>query len=527
MSTEQPNARDDHDASKLRFGRIGGGKLTDGRGAAISACRKCHWAFRQGQAATLRVSQKGSLQMRHDARPRSRQPEQRCGTRDTATAQFVRVPYVATERRQLNVRCAPRALRRRASRRRRRPARRAPRRRRRARSRRGRSRRAAGGRRGPAGRLRPAGAGSPGVPRCCAIERSPLWPASPPPSRACSRPGSRSLSSWTTRIASGSSLKNAAAALTERPDSFMYVSGCKQRDAMPVDPHLGELARRTFRARSRRAGARAHRRPSSRRCGGSARTRDPGCRDRRRAGRATRRVRPVSRAGASGLTPRSRSRRRRLVGGLAVGRLGAGSASSAPSPPSAPSAASSRAPPRASELDARDHGLVGIVEQRDAVRHFSSESRSVSPISSSETSSLEMLRNLERQRLDVTSFVTWLRTPPSLHADRLADERDGDSRLDRLVEPDFLQVDVRDRPANLVALEVLEDRRMLASRRRSRRRARRATRRRRSAQREGRARRPRSRPASSARRGRPGSGPACAGAETRPSRAWSARKRRA
>ena len=34
----------------------------------------------------------------------------------------------------------------------------------------------------------------------------PLWPASPPPSRAWSRPGSRSLSSWTTRTASGSSL---------------------------------------------------------------------------------------------------------------------------------------------------------------------------------------------------------------------------------------------------------------------------------------------------------------------------------
>ena len=42
--------------------------------------------------------------------------------------------------------------------------------------------------------------------RLCAIDLSPLCPARPPPILACSRPGSRSLSSWTTRIASGSSL---------------------------------------------------------------------------------------------------------------------------------------------------------------------------------------------------------------------------------------------------------------------------------------------------------------------------------
>ena len=63
------------------------------------------------------------------------------------------------------------------------------------------------------------------VPRSRAMERRPLWPASPPPRRACRRPSSRSTSSWTTSTDSGGTLKNRAAAAIDRPDSFMYVSG--------------------------------------------------------------------------------------------------------------------------------------------------------------------------------------------------------------------------------------------------------------------------------------------------------------
>ena len=74
----------------------------------------------------------------------------------------------------------------------------------------------------------------------------------------------------------------------------------------------------------------------------------------------------------------------------------------------------------------------------------------------------------------LTSFVTCVEDAALLDADRLADERDRDRGLDRLVEPHLLEVDVRDRAAHLVALVVLEDRRVRASRRRSRRRARRA-----------------------------------------------------
>ena len=72
-----------------------------------------------------------------------------------------------------------------------------------------------------------------GVRKWDAIERSPLCPAKPPPIRACRRPGSRSTSSCTTRIASGSSLKNFRAAATERPESFMYVSGFSSATLCP------------------------------------------------------------------------------------------------------------------------------------------------------------------------------------------------------------------------------------------------------------------------------------------------------
>ena len=62
-------------------------------------------------------------------------------------------------------------------------------------------------------------------PSACLIERRPLWPARPPPSRTWILPGSRSTSSWTTAICSVGSLKKRAAAASELPERFMYVSG--------------------------------------------------------------------------------------------------------------------------------------------------------------------------------------------------------------------------------------------------------------------------------------------------------------
>ena len=51
--------------------------------------------------------------------------------------------------------------------------------------------------------------------------RSPLCPAAPPPRFTRTLPGARSSSSWNAVIASEASLKNAAAACTLAPESFM------------------------------------------------------------------------------------------------------------------------------------------------------------------------------------------------------------------------------------------------------------------------------------------------------------------
>ena len=76
-----------------------------------------------------------------------------------------------------------------------------------------------------------------------------------------------------------------------------------------------------------------------------------------------------------------------------------------------------------------------------------------------------MLGNLERQRLDA-QLAQRLRGDAALaHARRFlgAEQVDRDRRVDRLVEADLLQVDVRDAAAHRVHLVVLEDRRVRAA----------------------------------------------------------------
>ena len=258
----------------------------------------------------------------------------------------------------------------------------------------------------------------------------------------------------------------------------------------------------------------------------AARTRDPGCRARRRAGRATRRGRRAARAGAWSSPPRRSDRRRsRAARGLAVGAprprrllaLGALLALDA----RARSSARSDAVTLASTVSSGSSSSVTPCGHRDLAEGGASRrcrARRRRPRGAAGTSS--------GSASTLISFVTCERTPPSLTPDRLADERDRDGRLDRLVEADLLQVDVRDRAAHLVALVVLEDRRVLrapvdatsstacepadvvSAARRSRSPTAIAT-------------------GSRARRGRPGSAPACAGAGTRPNRAWSAPRRSA
>ena len=84
----------------------------------------------------------------------------------------------------------------------------------------------------------------------------------------------------------------------------------------------------------------------------------------------------------------------------------------------------------------------------------------MSPIPSSETSASRCC-GISSGSASTLHLVRDLREDAALaDADRVADQRHRDGGLDRLVEPDFLQVDVDDRAADLVALEVLEDRRV-------------------------------------------------------------------
>ena len=76
-----------------------------------------------------------------------------------------------------------------------------------------------------------------------------------------------------------------------------------------------------------------------------------------------------------------------------------------------------------------------------------------------------MLGHLEWQRFD-RHLAQRLREHAALaHAGRIvgAVQLEGDGRVDRLVEADFVQVDVRDMTAELVHLVVLEDRRVRAA----------------------------------------------------------------
>src|SRR5205085_8878248 len=76
-------------------------------------------------------------------------------------------------------------------------------------------------------------------------------------SDVCSSDLSRSLSSWTTRTASGATLKNEDAAPTERPDSFMYVSGLRSASLWPstrISAIRAENFERQERSEERRVG---------------------------------------------------------------------------------------------------------------------------------------------------------------------------------------------------------------------------------------------------------------------------------
>ena len=388
----------------------------------------------------------------------------------------------------------------RASRPRRPRARRAPRRRRAARSRRARSRRADAGRRAP-GRPTPIAQPQEVLRLQVLRDRAQAVVAGRARRRpaAASRPRSKSPSSCTTSTASGSSLKKRAAAPTERPGLVHERLGLQQRELVAVEPDLGELPGEL---RAPRAAVPARELVDDEPADVVAVARVLAARvaetddeqvERRPLAAGPEPHRGLALGGA------------RVAGGVASGSAGASAPPSAPRP---------RRPrprrPRPLRLgllgldlarrrgDRRDDGLR-IVEERDALAdRRCRRCGACRPIAMCETS---------RSMCSGTSSgsaSTWISrsgcesTPPSLHARRVlaADQVHGDGRGDRLVEPNLVQVDVRDAAADLVQLVVLEDRGVRRCPcRRSRRRGSSGGRPRRSARGEARAPRRRSRPA--------------------------------
>src|SRR5438094_767103 len=112
------------------------------------------------------------------------------------------------------------------------------------------------------------------------------------------------------------------------------------------------------------------------------------------------------------------------------------------------------------EADARENRFLRIVQVGDAVdRRQVGQAESVADRHAADVE-VDVLRNLHRQRLDIDLALHLREHAALLRTDGLADQLDGDARLDRLVEPHLLEIDVRDVTADRILLVVLEDRGM-------------------------------------------------------------------
>ena len=110
--------------------------------------------------------------------------------------------------------------------------------------------------------------------------------------------------------------------------------------------------------------------------------------------------------------------------------------------------------------DRRDDRLVRVVEKRDVVdRRDVGEAQHVAHLHVGDVE-LDVLRHVRRQRLDMKLARDEREHPARLHAGRLTDELHDDGGMDRLVEPNLTQVDVRDGAADRILLVLGEDRRM-------------------------------------------------------------------
>jgi hypothetical protein len=139
---------------------------------------------------------------------------------------------------------------------------------------------------------------------------------------------------------------------------------------------------------------------------------------------------------------------------------------SSPSSPSSPSSSSSSSGSGSIstglDLDGGrrqggDDRLVRVVEERDALdrRHVRQAER-VADLEPAHVG-LDVLGHLHRERLDADLVRDLAEHAARLRPGRLPDQRHGDRGMDRTVEPDLVEVDVRDLPSHGILLVVLED----------------------------------------------------------------------
>ena len=101
-----------------------------------------------------------------------------------------------------------------------------------------------------------------------------------------------------------------------------------------------------------------------------------------------------------------------------------------------------------------------IVEKRDLVdRRNVSEAEHVAHVHMGDVD-LDVLWHVSGQRFDVELARDERQHAARLRADRLADELDDDRRVDRLIQANLAQVDVRDGAADRILLILGENRRM-------------------------------------------------------------------
>ena len=126
----------------------------------------------------------------------------------------------------------------------------------------------------------------------------------------------------------------------------------------------------------------------------------------------------------------------------------------------ASSAASSASSRRGRAGASRSRSTVSAGSSRNVtpLTGGTSWSRRMSPSSELAEVDLDVLGDVRRKRLDVELARDLLHDAADLRPRRLADEMHEDGRLDRLVEPHLVEVDVRDRAADRMLLVVLEHR---------------------------------------------------------------------